>query len=447
MKMTDHIVDSVATSELSRRKVLMLLGGSLLSLAIVPRRSLAASTGFTASAGGDIPAATVRLGIEPYGDHSTLVIGIRQGFFKDVGIDIEPQPLGESTQLADVVPRLASGSLDIVTWYGPIKVAALANTSNLTMLGFVDVYIGTYILAAPWTKAKPVNDFVSQGKPFSEAVTLAIDQMKGKRVALANDGAHRDFFNTVFALGGIKTSDVSLQALEDNEQVQLANSGRLDYASPSGAAQTVQLMNQGWYRLVGTEDLLNGLPAGDPRAVATIGDTGPACTRDFLDKHYETVLRFMSVMFRVIDQVKADPTKALGYEAPYLRSVAGTNTTPEDLGKIMKTLDPLIAFEEQTRFWTDTSSPYYYKNVYTPQIEAAKRGGIIPSGVSATADDVTVGARVYNDLVGLKNSYDLLLPKAGSVSEGARSTIANAATQYQNRNYLDAYRLLKSAVG
>jgi hypothetical protein len=109
---------------------------------------------------------------------------------------------------------------------------------------------------------------------------------------------------------------------------------------------------------------LNGLQPGDPRAVATIGDTGPACTRDYLEKNYETVLRFMSVMFRIIDQVKADPTTALGYEAPYLRSVAGTNTTPEDLGKIMKTLDPLVSFEEQTRFWTDTSNPYYYKNVY-----------------------------------------------------------------------------------
>jgi ABC-type nitrate/sulfonate/bicarbonate transport system substrate-binding protein len=234
MKMTDHIVDRSAISELSRRNVLMLLGGSLLSFALLPKRAVAASSGFTASGGADIPATTVRLGIEPYGDHSTLVIGLRQGFFKDVRIDIQPQPLGESTQLADVVPRLVSGSLDIVTWYGPIKVAALAHTSNLTMLGFVDAYIGTYILAAPWTKAQPVSSFVSGGKPFSEAVTLAIDQMKGKRVAIANDGAHRDFFNTVFALGGIKTSDVALQALEDNEQVQLANSGRLDYAEPLG---------------------------------------------------------------------------------------------------------------------------------------------------------------------------------------------------------------------
>lgn len=445
--MSNRVVYSGATSELSRRKALLLLGSSLLGAGIIPRKSLAATNSFTPNSGTDIPGTTVRLGIEPYGDHSTLVIGIRQGFFKDVGIDIQPQPLGESTQLADVVPRLASGSLDIVTWYGPIKVASLAHTSNLTMLGFVDVYVGTYILAAPWTKAEAVTSFVSKGKPFSEAIALAAGQMKGKRVALANDGAHRDFFNTVFALGHLKASDVTLQALEDNEQVQLANSGKLDFASPSGAAQTVQLMNQGWYRIVGTEDLLSGLPAGDARAVATIGNTGPACTKDYLDKHYETVLRFMSVMFRVIDQVKTEPTKALGYEAPYLRSVAGTNTTPEDLGQIMKTLDPLISFEEQTRFWTDTSSPYHYRNVYTSQIAAAKRGGLIPGSLSATPDDVTVGARVYNDLVGLKHSYDVLLPKADSASEAARATITAAATQYQNRNYLDAYRLLNAAVG
>jgi hypothetical protein len=155
----------------------------------------------------------------------------------------------------------------------------------------------------------------------------------------------------------------------------------------------------------------------------------------------------MSVVFRIIDQVKADPTTALGYEAPYLRSVAGTNTTPEDLGTIMKTLDPLVSFEDQTRFWTDTSSPYFYKNVYAPQIAAAKHGGIIPSSQTATPDDVTVDARVYGDLVELKNSYDQLLPKAESVPEGSKSMVGDAATQYKNRNYLDAYRLLKAAVG
>ncbi len=423
------------------------MGSTLLGLAVIPRVSLAGTGGFTPSAGADLPTVTVKTGIEPYGDHSTLVIGMRQGFFKDVGIDIQPQPLGESTQLADVVPRLSSGSLDIVTWYGPIKVASLPHTKNLTMLGFVDAYIGTYILAAPWTKAKPVSELASQGKPFTETMPAAVAQMKGKRVALANDGAHRDFFNTVFALGGLKTSDVALQALGDNEQVQLANSERLDYASPSGAAQTVQLMNQGWYRLVGTEDLLSGLPPGDPRAVATIGNTGPACTLEYLEKNYETVLRFMSVMFRIIDQVKADPAKALSYEAPYLRSVAGTNTTPEDLGKIMKTLDPLVSFEDQTRFWTDTASPYHYKNVYGPQIAAAARGGLIPTGTKATPDDVTVGTRIYNDLTGLKNGYDSLVSKAESAPESARTLVANAATQYGNRNYLDAYRMLKAALG
>ena len=57
-------------------------------------------------------------------------------------------------------------------------------------------------------------------------------------------------------------------------QVQLANSGRLDYASPSGAAQTVQLMNQGWYRLVETRKyILAKVPMGrmgEPAEIAAV---------------------------------------------------------------------------------------------------------------------------------------------------------------------------------
>jgi ABC-type nitrate/sulfonate/bicarbonate transport system substrate-binding protein len=397
------------------------------------------------SAGAEIPKATFKLGIEPYGDHSILVIGIRKDFYKDVGLTIDPAPLGESIQGPDVVPRLATGALDAVTWYAPLKVAAAAQTPNITMLGFHDIYIGTYILAAPWTKAKKVTEFLAEGKSFADAMGLAAKQMIGKRVALANDGAHRDFFGTVFTLGGVSMDQVELQALPDNEQVQLGNSQRLDFASPSGAAQTVQLMNQGWYSMVGTEQLLAGLPKGDQRAVATIGNTGPACTLDFIDKNYEKTLRFVSVQYRIVDAIKSDPDGALSLQAPYLQASAGTNTSAKDLGTIMSTLDPLFTFEDQAKFWTDESSIFYYKSVLQPQIDAAKAGGLIPDGVTITPDDITVGAGVYKDMVKLKTLYEGMLPKAGGVSGAKADMVKSAADQYKNRNYLDAYRMLKTA--
>jgi len=444
-------------TRVSRRYVLG-AGTALAGMAMFPFRALAASPlaagklsamsgGVAAgvSPGGAIPAATFKLGIEPYGDHSILVIGIRKNFYKDVGLTIEPTPLGESVQGPDVVPRLATGMLDAVTWYAPLKVAAAAQTPNITMLGFHDIYIGTYILAAPWTKAKKVTEFQAGGKSFAEAMNLAATQMVGKRVALANDGAHRDFFGTVFKLGGVGMDQVDLQALPDNEQVQLANSQRLDFASPSGAAQTVQLMNQGWYSVVGTEQLLAGLPKGDQRAVATIGNTGPACTLDFIDKNYEMALRFVSVQHRIVDAIKSDPEGALGVQAPYLQAAAGTNTSAKDLGTIMSTLDPLFTFEDQAKFWTDEKSIFYYKSVLQPQIDAAKAGGLIPADTEITPDDITVGAGVYRDMVALKALYDGMAPKAGGLSGDKAEMAKAAAAQYKNRNYLDAYRMLKTA--
>ena len=452
--MTDRKDISVPRRALNRRQ--LLAGGSaLLALSLLPGRALAQVQSFAAgllssaeggvaakvAAGTDIPAATVRLGIMPFGDHSILSIGIGKGFYRDVGVKVMPEPMGEVVQVPDVVPRLSSGMLDITTWYTALKVGALAQTPNLTMIGFHDVYIGTYVLAAPWTNAKKVTEFEAEGKTFAEAMAETAKQMVGKRLAFANDGAHRDFFNTVFQTGGLSIDDIEFQAIPDNQQVQLANSKRLDFASPSGAAQTVELMNQGWYSIVGTEELLKGLPKGDQRAVATIGNTGPACSLEYLGGNYDTVLRCMSVQFRIIDQIRTNADEVLEIQAPYLRAVAGTSTTAADLKIIMSTLDPLFTFEEQADFWINETSPWYYKNVIAPQLEAAKTGGLIPADMNVTPDDVTVGAGIYKDLVALKAAYDALLPKADASTEPVKA----AAVQYANRNYLDAYRMLKAA--
>jgi ABC-type nitrate/sulfonate/bicarbonate transport system substrate-binding protein len=439
---------------LSRREALA-GSGALLAAALLPRSALAsvqslaagllssASGGVAAkvSAGSAIPASTVHLGIMPFGDHSILSIGIHEKYFDDVGIKIEPAPMGEVVQVSDAVPRLSTGQLDITTWYTALKVGALAQTPNLTMIGFHDVYIGTYVLAAPWTKAKKVTEFLAEGKTFPEAMAATATQMTGKNVAFANDGTHRDFFNTVFQIGGLSVDSVQFQAIPDNQQVQLANSKRLDFASPSGAAQTVELMNQGWYSIVGTEELVKNLPKGDLRGVATIGNTGPGSSLDYVEKNYETVLRYMSVQFRIIDAIKSDPDRTLAIDAPFLQAAAGTSTTGPDLKVIMSTLDPLFSFEEQKQFWLDESSPWYYKSVLAPQIAAAKAGGLIPPDSNFTPDDVTIGAGIYKDLVELKRLCEELMPKASQSSDAAK----NAAAQYKNRNYLDAYRMLKAA--
>lgn len=395
----------------------------------------------TVKPGKDIPKSTVRLGIMPYGDHSLLVIGIEKGFYNDVGISIAPAPHGETVQINDAVARLSADALDITTWYAPSRVPTIAQAPDLVMFGYHDVYLGTYMLAAPWAKAHSVSDFVAEGKSFDEAMHAAMAQMKGKRVAIANDGAHRDFLNTIFSLSDTTVADIKLQAIPDNQQIQLANSQRLDYASPSGGAQTVELMNQGWIPVAGTRDLLEGLPKDDTRAAMTVGNTGPAASVTYLENNYETALRFLSVQFRIVDETRKDPAGAYAIHAPFLQSVAGTQTTAADLEKIINVIDPLYTFEEQKAFWIEPESPWYYEKILAPQIKAAAAGGILPADGNYPVQQVTVGEGLYRDLVALKKGYDDLLPK---VSGGDPEVLKAAATQYAHRNYLDAYRMIRT---
>jgi hypothetical protein len=85
--------------------------------------------------------------------------------------------------------------------------------------------------------------------------------------------------------------------------------------------------------------------------------------------------------------------------------------------------------------------------VYGAQIEAAKQDGLIPKSMSVTPQDVIVGEQFYKQLVALKDAYDKLKARASGLTGQKKVLADQAATQYANRNYLDAYRMLKTAVG
>jgi hypothetical protein len=63
--------------------------------------------------------------------------------------------------------------------------------------------------------------------------------------------------------------------------------------------------------------------------------------------------------------------------------------------------------------------------------------------VNVTPEEIFVGKRLYEILADLKRRYERL-----RVSHTPRTGLATKAEeQYKNRNYLDAYRLIRSATG
>jgi ABC-type nitrate/sulfonate/bicarbonate transport system substrate-binding protein len=399
--------------------------------------------------GSDIPSTTVRLGMQPFGDQSIYVQGIRRGYFDDVGIEIAPAPLGESVPADKVVARLVSKDLDIVSWYGSLQVQSMGEAPDVTMLGFSDTYVGTHIMAAPETNAKGVQEIMKEeGKSFEEAMKVAMPQLDGKKVALTDNGGHRAFFNTTFDLGGISFDDVDLTSLSDARQVELAKGGQIQFAAPAGAAQTVALFELGWTSVVGVRDLLENLPPGDPKAVLGVGHTGPGALKSWYEDNKATTLRFMSVMFRILDDLEQRPEWAVKDQVAYLKSVTGVDLDAPAIVTMYRELDPMTPFEDQEKYWTDTGGRDHFATIYEPQIEAAQEGGVLPQGESFSADDVTIGPEIYEALVKLKEDYDGLMEGSAveDLSGGDADLAKQAAEQYENRNYLDAYRMLKTAL-
>jgi ABC-type nitrate/sulfonate/bicarbonate transport system substrate-binding protein len=402
----------------------------------------AASIGrFQPSPGADIPTADVRFAMWPFGDTAIGFVAIERGFFKDVGINLVPGQ-GETRLIQQTPGELLSGQLDIASGYMPIQIETFPKQPDIKMVQLHDTYVGNYLLASPSVGAKTYADFADAGASFDEAAKLAVRQIKGKRVALGDAGNNRDFFTTLLSFAGLTPEDFKLTVLDDPKILQLARAGDTDFAMPSGAAQNVVLLNEGFFRVFGIRQLLDNLPPGDPRAVTALGDAGLVSTDGYIARHTDTLLRFMSVYYRIIDLLRSDPRTVLAGVLPRLNASTGLKLTLTDCKVIFTRFFEFISFEQTAQRLLDKRNPLQIDNVYTPQIEAAKKGGIYPAAADVRTEDIFVGTRLYRILTDLKRRYEAL--------EGSRASdlglAARAQTQYRNRNYLDAYRLRRAAM-
>jgi ABC-type nitrate/sulfonate/bicarbonate transport system substrate-binding protein len=407
----------------------------------------AQGTGLNVSPGSDIPTVKVNFGVAPFADGAIYVIAMKEGWFGDVGIDFEPKPAGLQTTADNAIAKLLSGDADVDVVFGPGMIQNEAKAPQIKLFAMANSFTGTQILVSPSRAKQSVAQLMASGTPFQTAVKQAFAPMKRQAIGLSNTGQRRTFIQNYFQLAGLTFGDVKPISTSDAQILQLARGGHITYASPEGAAQQVALLGDGWKVLASIQDLIKGLPPGDPRAISAIGHECLAASDSYIAKNRETCLRLTSVMFRTIDAIKTDPMKAASDEAPYLTSVTGVNTPAKQLASIQKELFDFRTFEQQTLYWDNLSGPFSYKTIYTAQIAAAKKDGIIPKNSPVTAQDIIVGGSIYQQLVQLKAAYDKLKPKASNLN-GAKATLAaKAAKQYQNWNYLDAYRMLNAAVG
>ncbi len=143
--------------------------------------------------GTDIPAATIKFGMRPYADNTFYIIGMKKGWFQDVGITFDPAPYGLKVNDSNVTTLLLNGQLDIISEFCPLMLPTYKDANKLKCIAFTDNFLANAILANPALKLKTFKDYVGEGKTFDEALKAALAPMKGKTLVGAPELSDRAF--------------------------------------------------------------------------------------------------------------------------------------------------------------------------------------------------------------------------------------------------------------
>jgi hypothetical protein len=396
-----------------------------------------------AEPGTAIPAASVQFGMRPYADNTFYIIGIRKGWFKDVNITIEPQPEGLKVTDTNVTALLLNGQLDLISEYCPLMLPLYKTTRLLKCIAFTNNSIGETILANPKLKLKSFKDYMKESKDFKTALHDALAPLQGKTLVGAPELSDRPFEELSSQMSGITWK---LQIMEDSKSLVLAKSDQIDFINPEGTPIVYLLEQAGWTDLLDNGDVVEHGPAGvDSPVERLVGIVGMGANANFVNAHPNTVLRFLSVVWRIMDEMKKDPS-LFDIQAPYLNSVAGTNFDGRGVAEVVNALDPFAPFEYGKIFYEDPKSARYYQNLYTAIIDDYVAHNIIPKG-AVTPDQFIWGAPVWKQAMDYKTKTDALIAglQGKTLSADKQAQLDKARQLYDWYDYLDAFRLATAA--
>jgi hypothetical protein len=408
-------------------------------------RPVATEGGYTPAApepGTAIPQVNVKFGMRPYADNTFYVIAMKQGWYKDVGISIVPPPYGLKDTDTNVTALLLNRQVDINSEYCPLMLPTYKSSNKLKCIAFTDNFLGEAILANPALHLKSFKDYIKT-EPFSNAIHDALAPLQGRTLVGAPELSDRPFEEAASSFAKVKWN---LQVLDDSKSLVLAKAGREDFVNPEGAPIVYTLELAGWTDLLDIGDLYKYGPSGVNSPVEPlVSIVGIGSNADYVNANQNTVLRFLSVVWRTIDAVQKDPT-LFDLEAPYLNSVAGTSLDGRGVESTIKVLDPLSPFGYDKTYFDDTSSVLYYKNAWGALIRTYEKQGLIPANAT-TPDGIIWAAPIWHQMVKYQTDSNHLITdlKTRNLPSDKRDLLAKAEQFYTWYDFLDAYRLAKAA--
>jgi hypothetical protein len=399
----------------------------------------------TPEPGSDIPQVTLQFGMRPYADNTYFVVGMTNGYFKDVGISIQPEPTGLKTTEQQWVSILLNRQVDVNSATCSSLLPSYKTTNQLKCIGLAVTFYGQAMLANPKLHLKTLSDFMEAGAPsFEDGLRQTLQQLEGLQVYVPSDVPSKYFDEAPFQFVGLPLPKYT--TMDDAQMLLLAKSDRLDVMFPDGAPIAETMLEAGWTPVYDTGQLLKYGPGGvDSPLEPLVSNNGWAATADYINSHQTTLMRFASVVYRIFATLKSDRSQYGAY-APYLNSVAGTTLDGAGVQRTVENLDPFVPFEDQTKYFDDTNSAEYYKNSFTALIKSLEKDGSIGSGI--TADQVIWAGPMYHELVMYKNKSDALFAQVEGkqLSADQQALIDKAHQYYDWYDYLDSYRAAQAAL-
>jgi ABC-type nitrate/sulfonate/bicarbonate transport system substrate-binding protein len=418
--------------------VLAACGGGGSGTAAGSGGSSGAWTPYKAAAGDTVPTVKVKFGMRPYADNTFYVIGIKKGWFSDLGIQLDPAD-GISTTEDQWTNLLLHGSTDINTDTCAILVTTYSSSHELKCIQHGVSFFGQVMFANPKLHLKSVEDYVAAGEPFKTALQHALEPLtKGDSVYVPPGTGEITFTQESFKYAGLKLPN--FKPVTDSDMFTQAQAGKINFLHPGGAPIAVELIKLGWKPIFSTKTLIEGAK-DDPKSPFTglVVNNGIAATGSYASSHEDTILRFTSVMYRIAAETAKDPS-LFDLQAPYLNSVAGTDLTGKEIADEFAQFHPLITFKQAGEdYYTTPSSSQYYKTIGEAVIRDQVAAGAIPKGI--TADDFIWADKIYTDLASYKKGYEDLAAKPG----GDSALMTKAKQYYDWYDYLDAYRFAMKA--
>ena len=386
----------------------------------------------------------IKFGMLPYGDHTQAIIGIKKGWFEDVGIRIDYEVI----KIENVVPFLYKGELDMCSSPAGLLYPAYDTAPGLGIFVFADIFQGYAIMSQPGLQCRSFDEFLADGMDREDAFRATMQQLKGKVFAYPSETAIKPFIDIVTQKGGLKVGDFEPLVQDDSLTINSMRQKTADF-QVGGAPSRITLTKEGYKPIITSLNVAStAKPSHLSRELGSVFPDGWAIRKQMLDEHRDLVLRMASVCFRINDYIINQTDEALAVHMPFLTTATGEQFTAKDGRIIYESLNPFYTFKQQYSWYHNSEDPFYYKHINGAGLQSFIDQGIYRNSVPKL-EDFIYADDIYFELESLKKEAEgnfAKLEDGGSLRMKASKLLESARKHHSIYNYYDSARLSAEAL-